>query len=95
MSELPRYIADLCGIIDQRTNIPSIGRPETSSPLQMVQDKDGVWIVTFDNNEIGWITRVTISNRLGQKYRAVTNNGVFKHCESLTSARSFIMEEYH
>jgi hypothetical protein len=95
MSELPRYIADLCGIIDSKTYLPAYGRPQPTAPLQMVQDKDGVWIVTYDNEEIGWITKISITNRDGNLYRAVSTHGAFKHCASLSLARSFIMAEYH
>ena len=95
MSELPRYIADLCGIIDSRTYMPAFGRPQLSAPIQMVKDHDGVWTVTYNNEEIGWISQVNVPSRDGNRYRAVSVHGGFKHCSNLSLARSFVMAEYY
>lgn len=94
MSKLPRYIADLCGVIDEDEYIPVIGRATLSNPIKMVKDHDGVWTMTYGPDEMGWINKITVSSRDGNEYRAVSVHGAFKHCASLTSARSFIMAEF-
>lgn len=95
MSELPRYIADLCGVIDEREHVFANGRSTMSSPFQMVKDHEGVWTLTYDNEEIGYITLINVASRDGNRYRAVSVHGGFKHCTSLGLARSFIMAEYY
>ena len=95
MSELPRYIADLCGIIDHDEYVPGLGQPSLSNPLKMVQDHTGVWTVTYGLEEVGWISKVTVPNKEGTNYRAVSVHGAFKHCPSLLLARSFVLAEYH
>jgi len=96
MSELPRYIADLCGVIDEQEIILTIGRPSMPAPLQVTRDYKGdMWTVVYNLEEIGWITKIMVQSRDGNKYRAVSAHGAFKHCGSLDSARSFIMAEYY
>jgi hypothetical protein len=94
MAKLPRYIADLCGIIDEEEYIPGLGRPSLSNPVKTVQDHDGVWTMTYGVDEMGWISKLNVQSRDGHRYRAVSVHGAFKHCDSLNSARSFIMAEY-
>lgn len=96
MSELPKHIADLCGIITDKLEQKTFGRGEIKSPLQVTKDeKDNIWIVTYNDTEIGWITPITYANRDNTHYRAVSVHGQMKHTYSLGLAKSFIMAEYH
>ena len=96
MSEIPREIADLCGIIDKKETVHTIGRPSLPPPLQITRGSKGdIWTVVYNLEEIGWITKITVPSRDGNKYRAVSAHGAFKHCSSLDLARSFIMAEYY
>lgn len=96
MNKLPKHIADLCGIITDTLEAPTFGRGEIKSPLQMAKDDDqDLWTVTYDGEEIGWITPITYANRDAKHYRAVSVHGPMKHTYSLGLARSFIMAEYH
>jgi hypothetical protein len=94
MSKLPRYIADLCGIIDEDEYIPGIGQPSLSNPVQMVKDHDDVWTLTYGLEEMGWINKIGLKGKTNNVYRAVSVHGGFKHTNSLSEARSFIMAEY-
>jgi hypothetical protein len=96
MNELPKHIADLCGIITDTLEAPTFGRGEIKSPLQVIKDDDqDLWTVTYNGEEIGWITPITYANRDAKHYRAVSVHGPMKHTYSLGLARSFIMAEYH
>ena len=98
MTKLPRYIADLCGIIDDNEYIPGFGQPSLSNPIRMIKDHTGVWTVTYGPEEIGWVSQIGSNGskmRQENKYRAVSVHGAVKHCGSLDSARSFIMAEYY
>jgi hypothetical protein len=95
MAELPKYIADLCGVIDEDEVILGIGRPHLPSPIQMIKDHTGVWTVTYGPEEIGWVNQIGTKMRQDSKYRAVSVHGEVKHCHTLSAARSFIMAEYY
>ena len=96
MTDLPKHIADLCGIITDKLEQKTFGRGEIKSPLQMVKDDDeDLWTVTYNGQEIGWITPITYANRDSTHYRAVSVHGPMKHTYTLGLARSFIMAEYH
>ncbi|KPK37449.1 MAG: hypothetical protein AMJ65_14535 [Phycisphaerae bacterium SG8_4] len=93
--DLPREIADLCGIIDSVEYVPGLGQPSLPSPLQTVKDHNNVWTVIYNNNEIGWINKIGLKVRDEYKYRAVAANGSVKHCPNFNLARSFIVGEYY
>jgi hypothetical protein len=95
MNELPKYIADLCGVVDQDEIVLGVGRPYLPSPIQMIKDHTGVWTVTYGPEEIGWVNQIGSKMRQDSKYRAVSVHGAVKHCGSLDAARSFIMAEYY
>ena len=95
MVDLPKYIADLCGVIDENETVLGIGRPYLSGPIQMVKDHTGVWTVTYGPEEIGWVNQIGTKMRQDNKYRAVSVHGEVKHCHTLSGARSFIMAEYY
>jgi len=93
MVELPKHIADLCGILDVKEIALGWGRYETQSPLRMTQEKDDQWIVTYNNEEIGCITRIRKSKGSIDPYAAVSIYGSFQRCSSFHEAKSFLMEE--
>jgi hypothetical protein len=95
MSELPKHIADLCGVIDDNEIILGLGQPALSNPLKMVKDHTGVWTVSYGPDEIGWVNQIGSKMRQDSKYRAVSAHGQVKHCQTLSAARSFIMAEYY
>jgi len=93
MVDLPKHIADMCGIIEERDVILGWGRSTVQNPVQVAKDKDGCYTVAYNGNEIGWITPITVHSKHGHKYRAVSVHGAFKHTYSVDGARDFIMEE--
>lgn len=96
MTELPKHIADMCGIITEKLEPTTYGRGEIQSPLQMVKDeKEKLWTVLYNNEEIGWITPITYANRDSTHFRAVSVHGQMKHTYTLGLAQSFIMAEYY
>lgn len=94
MSELPRYIADLCGVMDDTEVMVGWGRSEMRNPVQMIKHKDGCWALSFQGQEVGWINPISVRNKHEHRYRALSIHGSLRHTLSLSEARSFLMEEY-
>jgi len=95
MAELPKHIADLCGVVDQEEVVLGVGRPYLPGPIQMIKDHTGVWTVTYGPEEIGWVSQIGTKMRQESKYRAVSVHGEVKHCYSLESARQWLLAAYH
>lgn len=96
MNELPKHIADLCGIITDKLEQDRIARETAQSSLKLLKDDDDdVWSVVYNDEEIGWINKITYANRDQAHYRAVSVHGAMKHTYSLALARSFVMAEYY
>lgn len=94
MTDLPKEIADLCGVVME---------PETEAPIiqgnkslfQMQQDKDGIYRVTYDGQNVGWIEPVPKNAYHPEKYRALSVHGKLGYFWTLDVAKSFLMERYH
>lgn len=92
MDQLPRDIADLCGIQMDRS-VPALVARDTSPPsLSLTKGDDEVYTLTYRDREIGWINTVTLDRKEGHTYRAVSATGMVKHCWSLTLAKTFLIE---
>lgn len=94
MSDLPKEIADMCGILVGRKTQPSV--PEEDIPLlNMRQDKDGIYLVTYRDSNVGWIEPLKKNASHPEKYRALSVHGRIGYFWSLDMARTFLMENYH
>jgi hypothetical protein len=93
MVDLPKHIADMCGIIEDTEVVLGWGRSTVRNPVHTGKDKDGCYTITYNGEAVGWITPITVHSRNGHKFRAVSVHGAFKHTYSVASAREFIMEE--
>lgn len=92
MDQLPRDIADLCGIQMDRS-VPALVARDSSPPsLFLTKGENGVYTLTYRDREIGWINTVSLDHRDGNTYRAVSATGMVKHCWSLTLAKTFLIE---
>lgn len=99
MSEtLPRAIADLCGILMGDTRRTTFAQPskdfDATNPVNLIEDSDGGWSLIYDNDAVGWITKVKITNREEPKYMAVSVHGEQKLCHSLNHAKGWLLEEF-
>lgn len=102
-NQLPKHIADLCGILDNgpqtygrgQLNLTGPDRtdgPDRTSPLRTIQNPDGSRTVTYFGKEIGHMTRAKMPDRDAQHWIAVTTNGDVKRCFSEHHARTWIVE---
>jgi hypothetical protein len=95
MSEtLPRAIADLCGILMGDTRRSTFQTAPVPLAVALVEDGEGLWTLTHNSDNVGWINKVKITNRDGYKYRAMSTHGEVKLCHSLNHAKEWLLEEY-
>lgn len=94
---LPRAIADLCGILIEGTRRTTITREQTETkPIDLVQDEDGMWTVNRFGSPAGYIDKIGSRNNGSHPiYRATTIHHEIKHCYSLESAKTWVLENYH
>ena len=93
-SELPPAIADLCGLLMGEPRRSPFTRPVAESSIAVIEDGDGLWTVTHNGTNVGWINKVGIMNRDDYKFRAVSTHGEVKLCHSLNHAKGWLLEEY-
>jgi len=65
-----------------------------ASAVALVEDGEGLWTLTHNNENVGWINKVKITNRDDYKYRALSAHGEVKLCHSLNHAKGWLLEEY-
>jgi len=68
---------------------------EEESVLKMAQDKDGVYLVSYRDQNVGWIEPVKKNAYHPEKYRALSVHGRIGYFWSLDMARTFLMENYY
>jgi hypothetical protein len=88
-------IANLCGVMLEAKLKPQIAkREEPQSPLSYKVDSNAVVTAYYEDQIIGWIN-VTHQNKFGKTYRALSaQTHRVLHCESLSQAKNFVMEEW-
>jgi hypothetical protein len=84
MTDLPRHIADLCGVV---LDAPR-PRPQRIQPSTRVEEEDDITTIYLDNRPLGWITRI----RRGE-YLARTIRGQRISTNSKQLAINFLHEE--
>ena len=84
MSELPRHIADMCGVV---LDAPR-PRPQRIQPSTRVEEEDDITTIYLDNRPLGWITQI----RRGE-YLARTIRGQRINTNSKQLAINFLHEE--
>ena len=89
--ELPKHIADMCGVImNAETN--KIIPPEEYQAIREELDADGTVQISYRDSVVGWISEIKAQD--GPKYRAlsrVTNRIDRFYTQSL--AMSWLIEE--
>jgi hypothetical protein len=94
MSDLPKEIADMCGVVvGSKTEAPP--QENNESLFQMQQDKDGIYRVTYNGENVGWIEPVPKNAYHPEKYRALSVHGKLGYFWTLDVARTFLMERYY
>lgn len=91
---LPRAIADLCGILMGDTRRTTIQHAPRANVIALIEDGEGLWTLTHDEDAVGWINKVRITNRDDPKYMAVSVHGAEKLCHSLNHAKGWLLEEF-
>ena len=92
MDQLPRDIADLCGIQMDRSAPAPLARGTMTPALTLVQGEDGVYTLSYRGKSLGWIGSIKLDRREGNSYRAISATGTVKHCWSLGLAKAFLIE---
>jgi hypothetical protein len=64
------------------------------NPIDLQEQEPGFYRVTYLNSEAGWINDVKVKNHINAVYRAMTIDGRVMHCETLDTAKLFIVENY-
>ena len=90
MNQLPKHIADMCGVV--------IAKTQSQAPAEEFQAINAVWddmdeamIINYRDAVIGWVNDVE-SNR-SYKYRALSKNGQVKHFYTVSRAIGWLIEE--
>lgn len=93
MSKLPREIADMCGVVmEQETPMPT---EEAIPNMRVIADKDGVYRVTYKDENVGWVEPVAKNAYHPEKYRALSVHGRLGYFWTLDMATTFLMENYY
>ena len=85
MTDLPRHIADMCGVVLDALRPRQIKRIE---PSTRIEQEDDITTIYLDNRPLGWITRI----RPGE-YLARTIRGQRINTNSKQLAINFLHEE--
>ena len=85
MTDLPRHIADMCGVVLDAPRPRQIKRIE---PSTRIEQEDDITTIYLDNRPLGWITRI----RPGE-YLARTIRGKRINTNSKQVAINFLHEE--
>ncbi len=95
MDTLPAHIADMCGLVMKPAPTPEPAAPKYDSPIQLVDDGDGVKVLTYFGKIVGWMNKTKLDRRDGLAYRAVSIHGDVRLCWSERMARDWLLERYH
>lgn len=97
MIDLPKHIADLCGLLMEPVTPPKMV-PQASAPanpIQLVISDDGTMTLAYFGKVIGWINKTKLDQREGMSFRAMSIHGDLKLCYSVSSARSWLLASHH
>lgn len=96
MDALPKDIADLCGImLNAVAPKKEVARVQHENPIQLTEEGDGTFTLTYFGNVVGWINATKMDKRDGMSYRAVSVHGDVHLCWSAGAAKSWLLEKYH
>ncbi len=88
--ELPKHIADLCGVVTTKTQ--SQAPADEFQAVKTIWDEaDQVLTITYRDQVMGWINEIKYAK--GPKYRAMSKNNEIKHCYSQAQAMNWLIEE--
>ncbi len=73
--ELPRHIADMCGIIIDGNKPAKVGNSNTALSLTCERGDDGITEIAYNGSVIGWVKKCGREN-----YQAMTPRGDLKRC---------------
>lgn len=65
------------------------------NPIQIKTDIDGVKTVYYFGKETGWITKSKLSRTGHLIYKTLSVRGTISHCETVQSAKNWLIGEYH
>jgi hypothetical protein len=65
------------------------------NPIDVQEQEPGLYRVTYFNSEAGWINKTQLQKDNNTAYRAMTVHGKIQYCQSLDSAKLFIVENYY
>jgi hypothetical protein len=85
--ELPRHIADMCGIVIDGVGPPTMA-VKISTPLTCERGDDGITEVAYNGSVIGWVKRCGTEN-----YQAMTPRGDIGRYETHKAALNHIIAD--
>ena len=97
-SDLPKHIADLCGLLMEpaappKTALPKVAVP--ANPIQLVPNDDGTMTLTYFGKVVGWLNKTKLDGRESLSYRAMSIHGDIKFCGSVNSAKDWLLASHH
>ena len=90
--ELPKHIADMCGIVVDAGKTPTIPNEEYQAIRKIWDDTDGVFSIMYRGETVGWISESCTEAR-GPKYRALTVNHRIDRFYTFSQAMTWLLEE--
>lgn len=91
MAELPKHIADMCGVIVDVGATPTIPTQEYQAVKVSRNETDQAVTISYRDSVVGWINDA--NTETGPKYRALSVNGQVKHCYTQSIAMNWLIEE--
>ena len=95
MSDLPKEIADMCGVVTEPEKPRMKDQLENDLNLKVEQDKDGIFRVSYRDENVGWIEPMPKNAYHPEKYRALSVHGRLGYFWTLDMATTFLMENYY
>jgi len=89
--ELPKHIADMCGVVVDAGTTPTIPTQEYKAMKASWDDTDQVMTISYRDSVVGWINDA--NPETGPKYRALSVNGRVKYCYTQSIAMNWLIEE--
>lgn len=89
--ELPKHIADMCGVVVDAGTTPTIPTHEYQAVKVSRDDLDQVVTISYRDQVVGWINNA--NPETGPKYRALSVNGQIKFCYTQSLAMNWLIEE--
>lgn len=92
MPDLPKEIADMCGIVLDPVSTKTQSQTNDTL-LKITQGPDGVYEVTYNDHKVGWIQPVKSDGE--KKYQAMSVHGRISYHWTFESAHNFLMENFY